>query len=640
MLIDREIIQKAKRKLGDENAALIAEALHLDDFDEKHMKSCCPFHHEDTPSFIYNPKAYNMHCFGCSRTVDLIDAYMESGDTYVEAVQKLLDKADIVYPMGEIGVKTKREYRYPHEEKSNMDSVYQYLGIRGISKQIVDNHDIGADQHGNIAFHYYDTNNVLTMVKYRPSHRVDKSKGEAKNWAQKDADTTPLLFNMNRINIESPLVICEGEIDALAVMEAGYPNAVSVPFGAGNFGWIDENWDWLEQFESIIICSDNDDPGIKMQKECLSRLGTWRTKFVEVPEFYTDEEKMTKRKIKDMNEVLYFFGKHKVLELIMNAKESPIESVIDLTEIKGESLEDMDGIETGLLPLDREVGKLYYGTLNIMSGSPGSGKSSLIYQMACNAMDAGIVTWIYSGEFSDSMTRDWFEPILAGPRHMKAYQSRKGDTYYRVDNAVLSKINSRYKGMCYLYRDDHEGSLTLLMKSMEEVVRRYGAKFIIMDNMSVIDTSNPDEELLEQKEIVKRLLTFARKYNVAILLVAHPRKMQTGAKVSLYDVAGSSVIVNLAHRSLALKRVTDDERSRNAQFSSVKPELRQYDVVFTINKDRMRGRSNIDIGLYYDKASRRFYTSKEELDRQYSWDTGTYTQELPYEKPDDSEVFV
>lgn len=105
-------------------------------------------------------------------------------------------------------------------------------------------------------------------------------------------------------------------------------------------------------------------------------------------------------------------------------------------------------------------------------------------------------------------------------------------------------------------------------------------------------------------------------------------------------MAGSSVIVNLAHRSLALKRVTDDERSGNAQFSSVKPELRQYDVVFTINKDRMRGRSNIDIGLYYDKASRRFYTSKEELDRQYSWDTGTYTQELPYEKPDDSEVFV
>ena len=639
MLIDRDVIMKAKKKLGDENALLIAGALGIEDFDSHHLKSCCPFHHEDTPSFIYNPKAYNMHCFGCSKTVDLVDAYIESGDTYVEAVQKLLDKADIVYPMGEVGVKTKREYRYPHEENGEMDSVYSYLNRRGISNSVIDNHGISADKNGNIAFNYYDTNNVLTMVKYRPSHRVDKSK-ESKSWAQRDADTTPLLFNMDRINVESPLVITEGEIDALAVIEAGYSNVVSVPFGAGNFGWIDENWDWLEQFESIIICSDNDNPGVKMQKECLSRLGTWRTKFVEIPEYYIDEEKQTKRKIKDANEVLYFFGKQKLIELILNAKESPIESVIDLTEIKGESLEDLDGVETGILPIDRELGKLYYGTLNIMSGSPGSGKSSLIYQMACNAMDAGIVTWIYSGEFSDSMTRDWFEPILAGPRHIRSLQSRKGDTYYRVDNHVLPQINGRYKGMCYLYRDDHEGSLSLLMKSMEEVVRRYGAKFIIMDNMSVIDTNNPDEELLEQKEIVKRLLTFAKKYNVAILLVAHPRKMQTGAKVSLYDVAGSSVIVNLAHRSLALKRITDDERSGEASYSSVKPELKQYDVVFTINKDRMRGRSNIDIGLYYDNRSRRFYTSKQELDRQYSWDTETYTDEIPYDKPNDSEVFV
>lgn len=639
MLIDREVILRAKQKIGDNNAALIAEALKIDDFDFHHLKSCCPFHHEDTPSFIYNPKAYNMHCFGCAKTVDLIDAYMEGGDTYVEAVQKLLDKADIVYPLGEIGVKTKREYRYPYEENGKMDSVYSYLDIRGISKQTVDHHNVAADKNGNIAFNYYDTNNVLTMVKYRPSHKVNKKK-ESKSWAQRDADTTPLLFNMNRINTDSPLVITEGEIDTLAVIEAGYPNAVSVPFGAGNFGWIDENWEWLEQFGSIIICSDNDDPGLKMQKECLNRLGTWRTKFVEIPEYYIDATNKTKRKIKDVNEVLYFYGKQKLIELITNAKESPIESVIDLTDVRGESLENIDGVETGILPIDRELGKLYYGTLNIMSGSPGSGKSSLIYQMACNAIDAGIVTWIYSGEFSDSMTRDWFEPILAGPRYIKDLKSKKGDTYYRVDTTILPKINSKYKGMCYLYRDDHEGNLVLLMKSMEEVVRRYGAKFIIMDNMSVIDTSDQDEELLEQKEIVKRLLTFARKYNVAILLVAHPRKMQIGAKVSLYDVAGSSVIVNLAHRSLALKRITDDEREGTAQSTSVKPELRQFDVVFTINKDRMRGRSNIDIGMYYDKRSRRFYTTQDELDRHYGWDTNTYADKLPYDKPDDLEVFT
>ena len=33
----------------------------------------------------------------------------------------------------------------------------------------------------------------------------------AKNWCQKGADTRPLLFNMNRVNISQPLLITEGE---------------------------------------------------------------------------------------------------------------------------------------------------------------------------------------------------------------------------------------------------------------------------------------------------------------------------------------------------------------------------------------------------------------------------------------------
>lgn len=639
MLIDRETILKAKKILGNSNASLIANELGIKDWDERHMKACCPFHKEDTPSFIYNPKSFSCHCFGCSKTVDLIDAYMVNGDTYVDAVQKLLDLADIVYPMGEVGVKTKREYRYPRKETGDMSHVLKYLGVRKISENTIMNHNVAADQNGNIAFEYYDTNNVLTMVKYRPSHKIDKSK-ESKAWAQKDADTTPLLFNMNRINTNSQLVICEGEIDCLAVIEAGYSNAVSVPFGAGNFSWIDENWEFLEEFDSIVICSDNDDPGIKMQKECLSRLGTWRTKFVEVPEFYINEESHTRRRIKDMNEVLYYFGPEKVIDLILNAKESPIESVIDLTDIKAVNLEDLEGVETGISNIDRELSKLYFGTLTIMSGSPGAGKTSIIYQMVCNAMDNGTPCWVYSGELDQNMTRDWFDPIFAGPRHIKKYETKNGAAYYRVDPTVTPLIDEHYKGMCYLYKDDLEGDLPLLMKSIEDVVRRYGAKLIILDNMSVINTDNADEELLSQKEIVKKLLILAKKYSIAVLLVCHPRKLQTGAKVSLYDVAGSAAIVNLAHRSLALKRVTEDEKDGTAQFSSVKENMRQYDVVFTINKDRMRGRSGIDVGLYYDVPSRRFYSNKNELDRKYSWDTGEYADQIPYDKPDDNEVFM
>ena len=185
---------------------------------------------------------------------------MHTGLTYLEALQKLFAEAKMPLSLGEKGVQTKFKYRYPVEEPLNdKESVYAYLAQRSISKETVDAVDVREDAHGNIVFNYYDTNDVLCLVKYRPSHKIDKSRGDVKAWCQKNADVTPLLFNMNRVNTTAPLLICEGEIDCMAAIEAGFTNAVSVPLGANNYGWIEENFDWLEQFESIIICSDNDE---------------------------------------------------------------------------------------------------------------------------------------------------------------------------------------------------------------------------------------------------------------------------------------------------------------------------------------------------------------------------------------------
>ena len=64
----------------------------------------------------------------------------------------------------------------------------------------------------------------------------------------------------------------------------------------------------------------------------------------------------------------------------------------------------------------------------------------------------------------------------------------------------------------------------------------------------------------------------------------------------------------------------------------------QYDVIFEVIKDRMRGKANLEVGLYYDVPSRRFYTNPEEYDFKFGWDNRRYTSKLPYPM-DDSEVF-
>lgn len=626
MQIDREAILQAKEKLGDRNAQIIVEELGITDFDEKNMKCCCPFHQEDHASFIYNKKAFNFRCFGsCGRSYDILDVFMYKGATYAEACKKLFELAEMPYSFGELGVKTKRHYRYPHEVPcTDKSKVYAYFEQRKISRETLDALDVRQDSEGNAVFNYYDTNDVLTMVKYKPSHKVQH--GQAKCWCQQNSDTAPLLFNMNRINVNSPLLICEGEPDCLSAIEAGFKNAVSVPLGSSNLHWIDENLEWLDQFESIIICADNDDAGVKMQKECVPRLGSWRTKVVDIPAIPIGN---TGRVTKDLNEILYVCGKDKVLELILDAKDSPVPSVADLSDVEPTEYEDVDGVTTGLKAIDDELMRLFFGTLTIVSGQPGSGKSSLLTQLACNSLDNDIGTWLFSGELPNGVEKSWFNYIFAGPRNITDAISRRGNPYKKISTTTLAEINKTYKGRWHIYRDDYDNILDKLIASMTDTVRKYGARCLILDNFMCIDTETSEEELRSQTDTIKKLIEFAKKYQVAVILVCHPRKMDAGTNVGIYDIAGTSNIVNLAHRTIGLRRVTDAERENAAKYSEKRRQLLKYDVIVTIVKDRMFGRQNIDVGLYYDPASRRFFGDMDEYDRRFSWDKKEYKEPLP-----------
>lgn len=626
MQIDREAILQAKEKLGDRNAQIIVEELGITDFDEKNMKCCCPFHQEDHASFIYNKKAFNFRCFGsCGRSYDILDVFMYKGATYAEACKKLFELAEMPYSFGELGVKTKRHYRYPHEVPcTDKSKVYAYFEQRKISRETLDALDVRQDSEGNVVFNYYDTNDVLTMVKYKPSHKVQH--GQAKCWCQQNSDTAPLLFNMNRINVNSPLLICEGEPDCLSAIEAGFKNAVSVPLGSSNLHWIDENLEWLDQFESIIICADNDDAGVKMQKECVPRLGSWRTKVVDIPAIPIGN---TGRVTKDLNEILYVCGKDKVLELILDAKDSPVPSVADLSDVEPTEYEDVDGVTTGLKAIDDELMRLFFGTLTIVSGQPGSGKSSLLTQLACNSLDNDIGTWLFSGELPNGVEKSWFNYIFAGPRNITDAISRRGNPYKKISTTTLAEINKTYKGRWHIYRDDYDNVLDKLIVSMTDTVRKYGARCLILDNFMCIDTETSEEELRSQTDTIKKLIEFAKKYQAAVILVCHPRKMDAGTNVGIYDIAGTSNIVNLAHRTIGLRRVTDAERENAAKYSEKRRQLLKYDVIVTIVKDRMFGRQNIDVGLYYDPASRRFFSDMDEYDRRFSWDKKEYKEPLP-----------
>lgn len=624
MLIEKADIENAKKKIGDNNATIIAELLELENFDDKNLKACCPYHNEDTASFIYNKKNYSFHCFGCNATVDIIDILMQKGYTFLDAAKYLFDEADVQYSFGEKNVKTKRNYKYPQEEPLNdRRNVIQYWGKRGISKNVIDYLDIREDKNGNGVFNFYDTNDVLTMVKYRPAKSIER--GQPKTWCQKGADTAPLLFNMNRVNTSKPLLITEGETDCASAIEAGYYNTVSVPLGAGNLHWIEENWEWLDSFDSIIVWSDNDDAGVKMRKDCIYRLGTWRTRYIETPPYF---EKQDGKRIplKDINDCLQIGGKEFVIKLISNAKDIPVKSVVDYSEIEELDISQMDGVTTGIKPLDNELLKIFFGTLTVLSGRPGSGKTSIIDQTIARTIDNEKSVFLFSKEMPERMSANWFNTIIAGRRNMTEKISGDGRKYYVVPYSVQKKMQSYYNKKLFIYRDDEPNDVESVMRSAEECVRKFGCKLIVLDNLMMIDLNCAESDKnTAQTNLINSLIKFAAKFNVAVVLIAHPRKTQdTNSDIEMYDISGTSNIINLAMRSIGLRRVSKKEKG------DPKSKWNKYDVVLTVIKDRLLGKADFQMGLWYDLTSRRFYTDYAEYDAKFAWDNKVYTNKLPY----------
>ncbi len=619
MLIPKEKIDKAKELYGDRAMMDIVTYFGLEDSYNETSKSCsCPWHKDKTPSFIWNPKNNSAHCFSCGRNYGIIDLYLAQGMSYLEAVKKLFKQVDIEYNFSNKDIQD-FSYRYPKREHSDRANVEKYLGLRGISTKTLDYADVQSDIYGNVAFHYYNSNDILMTVKYRLGRKFNKEKDHNKCWSQKDSDFAPLLFNMNRIDPAKPLLVVEGEIDCLSVIEAGYSNVVSIPNGCANSQWIQYNWEWLEQFDKIILWFDSDEAGIKARNDILYRLGTWRTYYIEInPEDTTPNG----ARIKDANEVLYFKGKDRVLQYINKPLEIPVENVSDLSKAEDFDIEHAEGLYTGIKELDDQIYKLTFGTLNIITGKSGEGKSVFVNQVAiCQAVQQGYDVFVFSGELPAPILRNWVETNMIG----REYITMK-DGHVRVFNPEQRKLMQNwYSGKVLVYDDDYNTTATALLNKMEELARKCGTKVFLIDNLMMIDLEcNEESRLQAEKEFVNKLIFFAKKYNVLVFLVAHPRK--TGEiRVTKEDIAGSGNIVNLAHMVFSVHRYTAKEKegetnTRNQYIKGKEPI--PEDSCVEVLKNRITGILPL-VKLYFDYPSYRFYKKPSELWFRYGWNKDT-----------------
>ena len=472
------------------------------------------------------------------------------------------------------------------------EQIYEYFERRKISRETVDAFKIASDKNGMIVFPFYD-GGVNTFVKFR---RPYKPKGEearkAKEW--REPNTKAILFHMDDCTFSEPLIITEGEIDAMSIYEAGLANVVSVPSGCDDMSWIENCFDWLEKFKTIILFGDMDAPGKKMVHDVAKRLDESRCMIVDS---YPDNPDGVM--CKDANEILYHYGPFELYDTVSSAEMMPTKGLLDLADVEPVDETAIPRMRTNIPALDECIGGLAPGCITIFTGKAGDGKSTLSGLFLLNAIEQGKSVCAYSGELRKEKFQSWIHLQAAGSDWITLkYDPVKKKEVPFVPWAVQRRIADWYRGKFFLF-DNNEIFESNQAESIIEVfttaVRRYGCSLFLVDNM-MTSLSDTQEETRAQGQFINALKKFATRYGVHVLVVAHPRKTKVGEKLQKDDVGGNSQIVNLADTAIVVER----------------PNLR-------IIKNRDGGRLKLIECLYCGDSRRVYQADVGDLNR-FSWD--------------------
>lgn len=515
-----------------------------------------------------------------------------------------------------------RQFRtFPRKPKPEpKPKAIEYMENRGISKAVCEKYSItvSKDDESILVIPFYDEKDELTFIKYRHTD-YDPEKHTGKEWCIKD--TKPILFGMAQCNLDNKtLIMTEGQIDSLSVAEAGIENAVSVPTGKNGFSWVPYCWDWLQHFDTLIVFGDREGDTITLLEEMSNRFNGL-VKHVRLEDY---------KDCKDANDILRKYGAEQIRACIGNAKPVAVKEIKDILDVKKVNLNEMENFNTGIYKLNKILGGFYMGQVILLTGERGKGKSTLASQFGTMAVKAGYNTFFYSGELMDWYFRNWLDLQVAGDIHINKVRNSFGDWDYSVNGSIYPQMERWYGGKIKIYdnniiqEDEHDD----LLETIEKAITRYSCRAIFIDNLMTAMNDDITSDLnRQQTAFVRKLTHIAKRFNVVIFLVAHPKKNQTGKYTfNNDDVAGSSNITNLV--DVVLRYDVPDRIEEEAADS--RPQR-----VLQVFKNRLTGRLCTDgIGLYYQESSKRISENPQSFD----WSLGWEDVETDFESVEQTEI--
>ena len=273
-------------------------------------------------------------------------------------------------------------------------------------------------------------------------------------------------------------------------------------------------------------------------------------------------------------------------------------------------------IKTGIDALDKKLIGMNKGELSIWSGGNGSGKSTFLSQLALETISRGFNVAMFSGELTSNRAKSWLQLQAAGRAHTRL--SDNGVSYY-VPKEKADAIDEWAADKLWIYNNQYGIKVNSVIDDFVRHIEQHQTDVVIIDNLMSLDLSEiRGEKYDRQTTLVLTLSEFAKKYNVHIHFVCHPRKPVGFLRKS--DISGSADLTNAADNVFMMHRVNQDFLRLGGEFLG-QAEIKKYEDytnVIEIMKNRDLGVSDEFVGVYYEPESKRMLNFRQE-NKRFGW---------------------
>ena len=474
---------------------------------------------------------------------------------------------------------------------TTMDIKGQFKSIpdRGISQATCEKYGVTTD--GDYQYYpYTDGDGVRTAVKQRsvPTKQFSISGdfGRATLFGQH-------LFHAGG----KAITITEGELDALAAfqMQGSLYPTVSIRNGAqAALKDCKAQYEWLNSFDSVVICFDADEPGKKAAKE--------------VAELFGNKAKIMQHKSghKDACDYLIAGATKDFVNEWWRASPYVPDGIVNAADL-WEEISKPEPVAEAQYPW-KGLNKLLYGIrpaelITVTAGS-GLGKSQFLREILYNLLQT--TDWKIGGMFLEESTRKTARSIMSLHANKLLHLPDTPTTEQELKEAFDATLGSNR-----IYLFDHFGSSDVdnISNRIRYMAKACDCRVVFLDHISIV-VSGQDlgDERKAIDNLMTRLRTLVQELEITLICVSHLRRPQgnagheDGQAVSLSQLRGSGAIAQLSDAVITLERNSMAEN-----------ELERHRTKVSVAKNRYNGFTGPACDLNYIKETGRMLESEEDV---------------------------